>query len=88
MRTALLAATVLVAFSSLAVAQNQSVATTGPAPAVKPIDPGAAADSAMTKVRSDAPGGGRLHYDVPCRVSSAGTCITEPPPYPPYRPRP
>jgi hypothetical protein len=78
MRTALLTATTLVALSSLAVAQNQLAATTAPK-ANDVVDP------TMPKVRANAPGGGRLHYDVPCRVSSAGTCITGPPP---YRPRP
>jgi hypothetical protein len=85
MRTALLAATALVALSSLAVAQNQLAATT---PKATPISPDAAVDPTMPAVRTNAPGGGRLHYDVPCRVSSAGTCMTGPPPYPPYRPRP
>jgi hypothetical protein len=81
MRTALLAATALVALSSLAIAQNQLSTTTAPK-ANDVVDP------TLSKVRANAPGGARLHYDVPCRVSSAGTCITEPPPYPPYRPRP
>jgi hypothetical protein len=80
MRTALLTATALVALSSLAVAQNQLPATTAP-------KANAVVDPTMPKVRANAPGG-RLHYDVPCRVSSVGTCITEPPPYPPYMPRP
>jgi hypothetical protein len=80
MKTALLTATVLVAFSSLAVAQNQ-LSATAPPKADAVVDP------TMPKVRANAPGGGRLHYDIPCRVSSVGTCITEPPPYPPYRPR-
>ena len=80
MRTALLTATALVALSSLAIAQNQLAATTPRANAV--VDP------TMPKIRANAPGGGRLHYDLPCRVSPAGTCITQPPPYPPYRPRP
>lgn len=44
-------------------------------------------DPAMPRVRANSPGGG-LHYDVPCRVSSVGRCITEPPQYPPYGPRP
>ena len=79
MRTALLTATALIALSSLAFAQNQLAATTPGANAV--------ADSVMPKVRANAPGG-RLHYDLPCRVSPAGTCNTEPPPYPLYRPRP
>ena len=81
MKTALLTATALVALSSLAVAQNQLAATTAPK-ANGTVDP------TMPKVRTNAPGGGRLHYDLPCRVSSVGTCITEPPLYPPYRPRP
>jgi hypothetical protein len=79
MRTALLMATALVALSSLAVAQDNAAT----APRDKPINPNAA-----PKVRAsdeNAPGG-RLHYDVPCRVSSVGTCITPEPP--PYRPRP
>lgn len=76
MRTALLTATALVALSSLAVAQNQIDETTEPAPKAKPTH----SNSTMPK--------GRLHYDLPCRVSSAGTCITEPPQYPPYKPRP
>jgi hypothetical protein len=81
MRTALLTVTALVALSSLAIAQNQPSATTAPK-ANDVVDP------TMPKERANTPGGGRLHYDVPCRVSSAGTCITEPPRYPPYRPRP
>ena len=80
MRTALLTATALVALSSKAVAQNQLAATTAP-------KANAVVDPTMPKVRANAPGGDRLHYDVPCRVSSVGTCITEPPPYPPYRQR-
>ncbi len=83
MRTALLTATALVALSSLAVAQNRIDATTEEASKAKPINPNAVVDPTMPKAR--APDGGRLHYDVPCRVSSVGTCITEPPP---YRPRP
>jgi hypothetical protein len=80
MRTALLAATALVVLAPLAVAQNQLPAATGP-------EANAVVDPTPPKVRTNAPGG-RLHYDLPCRVSSVGTCITEPPPYPPYRPRP
>ena len=80
MRTALLTATALVALSSLAVAQNQIDATTEAPPKAKPIIPDTVVAPAMPK--------GRLHYDVPCRVSSVGTCLTGPPPYPPYRPRP
>jgi len=80
MRTTLLTATALVALSSLAVAQNQVDATTKATPKAKPINPNTVVDPTMPK--------GRLHYDVPCRVSSVGTCITEPPAYPPYRPRP
>ena len=80
MRTALLTATALLVFSSLAVAQNQPAATAAP-------KANAVVDPTVPKVRTDAPGG-RLHYDLPCRVSSAGTCISAPPPYPPYRPRP
>jgi hypothetical protein len=78
MRTALLTATALVVLSSLAIAQNQPSVTSAPK-ANEVVDP------TIPKVRANAPGGGRLHYDVPCRVSSAGTCITGPPP---YRPRP
>jgi hypothetical protein len=81
MRTALLTATALVALSSLAVAQDQLAATTAP-------KANAAADPTMPKIRTNAPGGGRLHYDVPCRVSPEGTCSTAPPPYPLYRPKP
>jgi hypothetical protein len=81
MRTALLAATALVALSSIAVAQDQLTATTAP-------KADAAVDPTVPKVRANAPGGGRLHYDMPCRVSSVGTCITGPPAYPPYKPRP
>ena len=80
MRSALLTATALVALSSLAVAQNQIDATTEATPKAKPTNPNAVVNPTMPK--------GRLHYDVPCRVSSVGTCITEPLPYPPYRPRP
>jgi hypothetical protein len=79
MRTALLAATALVALSSIAVAQDQLAATE------------ATPKAKIPKIRvndRNAPGGDRLHYDVPCRVSPEGTCITGPPPYPPYRPRP
>ena len=79
MRTALLTATALVALSSLAVAQNQIDATTEATPKAKPIKPDTAADPAMPR--------GRLHYDLPCRVSAEGTCITAPQ-YRPYRPRP
>ena len=86
MRTALLTATALVALSSsLTVAQNQIDATTETAPKAKPINPNAVADPTIPKVRTNAPGGGRLHYDVPCRVSSVGTCTTPEPL--PYRPR-
>jgi len=81
MRTALLTATALVALSSLAIGQNQLPATTA-------SKANAVVDPAMPKVRTNAPGGGRLHDDRPCRVSSVGTCITEPPPYRPYRPKP
>jgi hypothetical protein len=84
MRTALLTATALVAFSSLAIAESQLPATTAP-------KANAVVDPTMSKERANdgnALGGGRPHYDVPCRVSSVGTCITEPRPYPPYRPRP
>ncbi len=71
MRTALLTATALVALSSLAIGQNQLPATTA-SKANAEVDP------AMPKVQAKAPGG-RLHYDIPCRVSSVETCITEPP---------
>ncbi len=85
MRTALLTTTMLIALSSLAVAQDRIDATTEATPKAKPINPNAMVDPTMPKVRTDAPGG-RLHYDVPCRVSLVGTCITPEPP--PYRPRP
>jgi hypothetical protein len=78
MRIALLAATALVALSPLAVAQDQIVATE-PVPKSKPP---------KVRVNDGNVPGGRLHYDLPCRVSPDGTCITEPPAYPPYRPRP
>src|SRR6476661_62487 len=65
MRTALLTATALVALSSLAIGQNQLPATTA-------SKANAVVDPAMPKVRTNAPGGGRLHYDMPCRVSSVG----------------
>lgn len=84
MRTALLTATALVALSSLAIAQEQLTIST--APKAKSIDPNAAPKMRATDL--NAPGGGRLHYDVPCRVSSVGTCIAEPPLYPSHRPRP
>ena len=77
MRTALLMATALVALSSLAVAQDQLVATE-PAPKAKPP---------KVRVTDENVPGGRLHYDLPCRVSPEGTCITEPPLYPRHRPR-
>jgi len=80
MRTALLTATALVALSSLAVAQNQIDANRKATPKAKPINRNTVVDPTMPR--------GRLHYDVPCRVSSVGTCITEPPLYPLYRPRP
>lgn len=78
MRIALLAATALVALSPLAVAQDQIVATE-PVPKAKPP---------KVRVNDGNVLGGRMHYDLPCRVSPDGTCITEPPAYPPYRPRP
>jgi len=87
MRTALLTATVLVAFSSLAVAQNQLAAT---APTAKPVDPNAVVDPTVPTVRTNAPGSGRLHWmiDKPCRgpegAYSKGACEPAPPP---YRPR-
>lgn len=74
MRTVLLTATALAAFSSPAVAQDQIVATS---PTAKPVKQDAEPVNAT--------GGGRLHYDLPCRVSSAGTCINEPPPYRPLK---
>ena len=80
MKTALLTATALLALSSLALGQNQLPTTTAP-------KANAVVDPTMPKVRANAPGGGRLHYDIPCRVSSAGTCIMEAPLYPPYGPR-
>ena len=79
MRTALLVATALVALSSMAVAQDQLGATD------------ASPKAKIQKVRindQNAPSGGRLHYDVPCRVSPQGRCITGPPLYPLNRPRP
>ena len=79
MRTALLAATALVALSSLAVAQN--IAAT--APKEKPAHPNA---GPKVRVNDQNAPGGRLHYDVPCRVSPEGTCMAPEPP--PYRPRP
>jgi hypothetical protein len=78
MRTTLLAATALVALSPLAVAQDQIVVTE-PVPRAKPPE---------VRVNDGNVPGGRLHYDVPCRVSPEGTCITEPPAYPPHRARP
>ena len=75
MRTALLAATALVALSSMAVAQDQLVASE-PAP-----------KGNMPKVRTNDSSVPRLHYDVPCRVSAEGTCTTEPQ-YRPLRPVP
>jgi hypothetical protein len=76
MRTALLTATALFAFSSLVSAQDPLPTNTGPKPNAE-VDP-------APKVRVN--GKGRLHYDVPCRVSSVGTCVKPEPP--PYRPRP
>ena len=78
MRIAFLAATALVALSSTAVAQDQIVATE-PATKAKPPE---------VRVNGQSAPGGRLHYDLPCRVSPEGACITEPPAYPPHRPRP
>jgi hypothetical protein len=79
MKAVLLAATALVALSFLVIGQNQLAATTA-------AKTNAVVDPKLSKVRADTPGGDRLHYDVPCRVSSVGTCITPEPP--PYRPRP
>jgi hypothetical protein len=76
MRTALLTATALVVLS-MANAQNQLPVPT--APNGNPV-----VDPSISRVR-DAPGGGRLHYDVPCRVSVDGRCAAPQPP--PYRPR-
>ena len=78
MRTALLAATALVALSPSAVAQDQIVAT----------EPASKAKPPKVRVNDQKAPAGRLHYDLPCRVSPEGTCITEPPVYPPHRPRP
>lgn len=78
MRIALLAATALVALSPLAVAQDQIVAT----------EPGTKAKTPKVRVNDQNAPDARLHYDLPCRVSPEGTCITEPPAYPPHRPRP
>jgi hypothetical protein len=83
MRIALLTATALVALSSLAMAQDTAATATKE----QPINPHAGVDPAVPRERINAPGG-RLHYDLPCRVSSVGTCITEPPLYPRYKPRP
>ena len=83
MRIALLTATALDAFSSLAVAQNQVSTTTSP----KSND---AIDSAMPKVRINVPDV-RLRWmvDPTCRGPgveySEGACV---PPPPPYKPRP
>ena len=79
MKIALLTATALVALSSLAIAQDRPSATAAP----KANDLG---DPTIPEVKPYAPGG-RLHYDVPCRVSSEGTCITKPQ-YPPIRTKP
>ena len=73
MRIAFLATTALIAFLSQAIAQDQMDAATEPTPKAKPIN------SAPTIPN------GRLHYDVPCRVSSVGTCITVPLPYRPMK---
>jgi len=88
MRTALLTATALVALSPLALAQNQVAATAEAVPKASPINPNTVVDPAIPEAPAKATNGGRLHYDVLCRVSSAGTCITEPPLYPQYRTRP
>ena len=94
MRTALLAATALVALSSLAVAQDQLATTTPTAPEAKPVNPNAVVDPTVPKVRTidwNAPDGGRLHWmiDKPCRGSegaySASACQPAPPP---HRPKP
>ena len=76
MRTALLTATALVVLS-MANAQNQIPLPTAP-------NANAVVDPSISKVRN-APDGGRLHYDVPCRVSADGRCTAPEPP--PYRPR-
>ena len=78
MRTALLTATALVALSSLAVAQDRLVATEAAPKAKLP----------EVRVNDTKTPGGRLHYDVPCRVSDEGKCITTQPLYPPIKPRP
>jgi hypothetical protein len=72
MRIALLAATALVALSSIAVAQNQLAATKQAAPKATPDDP-----AVPTNVRAP---GGRLHYDVPCWVSQGADHCSERPP--------
>jgi hypothetical protein len=82
MRTALLAASVLVALSPPVVAQDRAATT----PREKPANPNAAPNVRVND--SNAPGGSRLHYDIPCSVSSEGTCIKEWPLTPPNRPRP
>lgn len=75
MRIALLTATALVALSSLAVAE-----TTVTAPKEKPVS------APKVRASDNTEGSGRLHYDVPCRVSPEGRCTTPEPP--PYRPKP
>jgi hypothetical protein len=75
MRTALLAATALVALSSIAVAQDRLAVTEATPKSKVP----------KVRVNDQYVPGGRLHYDVPCRVSPEGTCITGPPL---YKPRP
>lgn len=75
MRTALLTAVALVAFSSLAIAQDQLVAT----------EPASKAKIPKVQVNDPNGPGGRLHYDLPCRVSPEGTCISAPPL---HRPKP
>ena len=84
MRTALLTVTALVALSSLAIAQDR-LTTTEPVSKAKPIDPYGDAGPTVPKVRVNDSGDGRFHYDLPCRVSSMGTCMTEPLPYRPRR---
>jgi hypothetical protein len=81
MRTALLTATALVALSSLAVAQGQLVAT----------EPAPKAETPKVRVNDpSAPGGRRLHYDVPCWKSAGADHCNEllPRRYVPNRPRP
>ena len=64
MRTALLAATALVALSSLAIAQDQIGAATEPAPKAKPINPGSDDAQRQDALRFALPGivSGHMHH--------------------------